>query len=295
MKKAVKIILALSLALVLSLAVIGCDRGLPQDEIDRIVENVASAQFDSLKMDMDMDVTMTVEGGASPGQMTMTGTGSGVMDMVNHKMQMSMDMSMDIPEVGVQAFATETYLVGEWMYTGFEIPELGQQWLKTALTPDAWEQQNQFEQQIEFLKTAVKVRSLPDQAVDGTNCYVFEVEPSLEALGDLLSQQSSVIGMDLSQLDLADLFKEMSIKEWIAQDSYQVLKSEVYIQMQMHPADVGATEADFDTMVIDMNTAVKLYDYNQPVSIELPEAALDAPEIPQSTAPVPQATPPAPG
>jgi hypothetical protein len=279
MTKTARLILALSLALVLSLAVIGCDRGLPQDEIDRIIDNVTSAQSDTMKMDMDMDVTMTVKGGASPGQMTMTGTGSGVMDMVNHKMQMAMDMSMDIPEMGVQAFATESYLVGEWMYTSFEIPELGEQWLKTALTPDVWEQQNQLAQQIEFLKTAVKVKSLPDEAVDGTNCYVFEVEPSLEALGDLLSQQSSVIGMDFSQLDLADLFKEMRIKEWIAQDSYQVLKSEVYIQMQIKPADVGASEADFDTMVMDMNIAVRLYDYNQPVSIELPAEALDAQEI----------------
>jgi hypothetical protein len=280
MKKAVKIILALSLALVLSLAVVGCDQGLPQEEIDRIVENVASAQIDTVKIDMDMDMTMTVKGGASPGQMTMTGTGSGVMDMADREMQMAMDMSMDIPEIGVQTIATESYLVGEWMYTGFEIPELGQQWLKTAVTPDMWEQQSQVKQQIEFLKTAVKVRSLPDEAVDGTNCYVFEVVPSLEALGELLSQQSSVIGMDLSQLELADLFKEMRIKEWIAQDSYQVLKSEVYMQMQIEPADVGATSADFDTMVIDMNIAMKLYDYNQPVSIELPDGALDAQEIP---------------
>jgi hypothetical protein len=285
--KFVRIILALSLALVLSLAVVGCDRGLPQDEIDGIIENVASAQFDGFKTDIDMDMTITVKGGASPGQMTITGSGSGVMDMANREMQMTMDMSMDIPEMGVQTFTTESYLVGEWMYTGFEIPDMDEQWLKTAVTPDVWEQQSQVEQQIEFLKTAVKVKSLPDEVVGGTNCYVFEVVPSLEALGDLLSQESSVIGMDLSQLDLTDLFKEMRVKEWIAQDSYQVLKSEVYMQMQMKPADVGATEADFDTMTIDMNMAMKLYDYNQPVSIELPEAALDAQEIPQTTAPAP--------
>jgi len=33
---------------------------------------------------------------------------------------------------------------------------------------------------------------------------------------------------------------------------------------------------------------MRLYDYNQPVSIELPEAALDAVEMPQSTAPAPE-------
>jgi hypothetical protein len=289
MKKSVKIILALSLALVLSLAVVGCDQGLPQEEIDQIVENVASARFDSLKMDMDMDMTMTVKGGASAGQMTMTGTGTSVVDMAGRAMQMAMDMNMDIPDIGVQTMATESYLVGEWMYTSFEIPELGEQWLKTAVTPGMWEQQSQVEQQIEFLRSAVKVKSLSDQAVDGTDCYVFEVVPSVEALEELLSQQTSIMGgMDFSQLNLADLFEEMRVREWIAKDSYRVLRTEVYMRMQMEPADVGATKDDFNEMVIDVNMATRLYDYNQPVSIELPDEALDAQEIPQSTAPAPE-------
>jgi hypothetical protein len=278
---AVKVILALSLALVLSLAVVGCDRGLPQEEVDRIIENVANARFDSLKLELDMTVNMKVVGGSDPGEMTMTGTGNGVMDIANHEMQMAMDLSMDIPEMGVQTFATESYLVGEWMYTSFEIPELGQQWLKTAVTPGMWEQRSQLEQQIELLKTAVKVKSLADQLVDGTNCYVFEVVPSLEALGEMLSQQTSAAGiMDLSQLDLANLFKEMRVKAWIAQDSYRVLKSEVYAQMQVGPGDVGATEADFEWMVLDINIARKTYGYNQPVSIVLPPEALEAKEMP---------------
>jgi hypothetical protein len=278
---AVKVILALSLALVLSLAVVGCDQGLPQEEVDRIIENVANAQFDSVKMDMDMTINMKVVGGSDPGEMTMTGSGTGIVDMANRGMQMTMDMTMDIAEMGVQTIATEYYLVGEWMYTGFEIPELGQQWMKTEATPGMWEQQSRVEQLIEFLKSAVEVKSLADQTVDGTDCYVFEVVPSIEALGELLSQQSSAMGgMDYSQLDLADLFEEMKVKEWIAKDSYQVLKTEVYLQMQMLPEDVGATEADFDKMVMDMNMTTRLYDYNQPVSIVLPPEALEAKEMP---------------
>jgi hypothetical protein len=48
----------------------------------------------------------------------------------------------------------------------------------------------------------------------------------------------------------------------------------------MSPADVGATEADFEKMTMDMNIGQRLYDYNQPVSIILPPAALDAEEMP---------------
>jgi hypothetical protein len=266
---------------VLSLAVVGCDQGLPQEEVDRIIENVTTARFDSLKMDLDMDMTVTVEGGSDPGEMTMTGSGVGIMDMANRGLQMTMDISMDIPELGEQTMVSKTYLVGDWMYAGVEIPDFGEQWFKMEVTPGMWEQQNQLEQQIEFLKSAVKIKSLDDQTVDGNNCYVFEVMPSVEALGELLSQQSSAMGgMDFSQLNLADLFEEMRVKEWIAKDGYQVLKTEVYVRMQMHPEDVGATEADFDKMVMDMNMTTRLYDYNQPVEIILPPEALEAEEMP---------------
>jgi len=280
MKKAVRIILALSLALVMSFTLVGCDKGLPQEEIDRIIESVTSVQYDTLRLDMDMATTVEIIGGSDAGKMTMTGDGTGVMDMVNRAMQMTMNMSVDIPEMGTQTMISKVYLVGGWMYTGVEIPEFGEQWFKQEAIPGMWEQQNQVEQQIEFLKTAVEVKSLPDQAVDGTDCYVFEVVPSMEALGDLLAQQSSSMGMDFSQMDLVNLFEEMVVKEWIAKDSYQVAKSEVYMRMQMLPADVGATAADFDKMVMDINMTIRLYDYNQPVSIVLPDAALDASEMP---------------
>jgi hypothetical protein len=224
---------------------------------------------------------MEATGGTDPVEMAMAGGGTGVMDMVNRAMQMTMNISVDIPELGEQTMVSKVYLVGEWMYTGVEIPELGEQWFKMEVMPGVWEQQNQLEQQIAFLKSAVKIKSLPDQAVDGTDCYVFEVVPSVEALGDLLAQQSSAMGgMDFSHLDLAGLFEEMTVKEWIARDSYQVAKTEVYMCMQMRPEDVGATGADFDKMLVDINMTMRSYDYNQPVSIVLPDGALDAEEMP---------------
>jgi len=278
---AVRIILALSLVLVLSFTLVGCDRGLPQEEIDRIIENITNAQYDTVTLDMDMTMTVEIIGGSDEAKMIMFGDGTGVMDMVNREMQMTMNVAIDIPELGEQTMVSKVYLVGEWMYTGVEVPDLGEQWFKMEAVPGMWEQQSQLDQQIAFLESAVEVKSLPDQSVDGTDCYVFEVVPSVEALGKLLSQQSSAMGtMDFSQLDLAGLFQEMKVKEWIAQDSYQVLKTEVYMLMQMLPEDVGATEADFDKMLMDMNMTMRLYNYNQPVSIDLPAKALDAPEMP---------------
>ena len=282
MSAVVKRILVLSLALILSFTLVGCAEGeLAQEEIDRIIASVTTTQFDTVKLDMDMSMTMEVVGGSEPGGMTMVADGIGAMDNANEEMQMTMNMTMDIPELGKQDMATEVYLVGEWMYTKIDVPEIGEQWIKMPATEGMWQQQSQIEQQIEFLKTAVEIKSLLDETVGGTDCYVFEVVPSVEALGELLSQQASGMGgMDFGQLNLADLLKEMSVKEWIAKDSYRVMKTEVDMVMEMRPADVGATEADFEKMTMDINMGMSFYDYNQPVSITLPPEALDAPEMP---------------
>ena len=281
MSSAIKTMLALSLALVLSFTLVGCTEELPQEEIDRIIENVTTTQYDTVKIDMDMSMTVKVEGGSEPGEMTMVGDGTGAMDMANREMQMTMNMTMDIPELGKQDMVTEVYLVGGWIYTSVDIPEIGEQWIKMEFSEDIWQQQSQIEQQIELLKTAVEVDYLGSEAVNGTDCYVFKVVPSMEALGELLSQQvSGMGGMDFGQLNLADLIKEMSVKEWIARDSYRVMKAEVGMVMEMRPADVGATEADFEKMTMDMNIVQRLYDYNQPVSITLPPEALEAQEMP---------------
>lgn len=282
MSAAVKKILVLSLALILSFTLVGCgEGGLTQEEIDQIVANVTTTQFDTVKLDMDMLMTMEVVGGSEPGKLTMVTDATGVVNNANREMQMAINMSMELPGQAEQDMAMEVYIVGAWLYSMLDIPEISEQWMKMKLSEEMWQQQNQIDQQIEFLKTAVEIKSLPDEAVNGTTCYVFEVVPSMEALGELLSQQAlGMEGMDFGQLNLADLFKEMSVKEWIAKDSCQVIKTEVDMLMEMRPGDVGATEADFEKMIMDMNVGMSFYDYNQPVSITLPLEALDAPEVP---------------
>ena len=99
--KTLRIVLALALALVLSAALVGCNRGLPQDEIDRIIENVTNAQFDTVKMDMDMTIDMEIVGGTQPGTVVVTGSGNAIMDIANQEIQMTMNMTMDI--MGISA------------------------------------------------------------------------------------------------------------------------------------------------------------------------------------------------
>ncbi len=298
MSATLKKLLLLSLALVLSfslVAFVGCG-ALTQEEIDQIIANVASAEPETVSFDIDVPMSIKVVGGSDPGTMTVAVVGSGVMDMVNEEMQATMDMTMDIPDEGEQNISAEIYFVDDWMYVGMDVPGYGEQWMKMRADEEMWQQPDPLEQQLALWEGAVEVKSLGSETVNGVECYVFDIKPDMGILSDMLAQETSGMGMDLmdlGQLDLTDMFKELSVKEWLAQDSYLPMKMEIKIVMEVGAGD-AATGGDFDKMTIDVELNMNFYDYNQPVSIELPPEALEAEEMPQSTMPFPQSTAPAP-
>ena len=169
------------------------------------------------------------------------------------------------------------------MYMKLDMPVIGEQWMKMALTEEIWQSQSQVDPQIELLVSAAEVRLLGSENIRGVPCYVVEIVPEMGILGNLLTQQQGMTGMegiDLGQLNLADLFKEMSVKVWIAEDSHFLAKSEINVLIEVSAGDVGGAEGDFEEITLDMTVGMELYDYNQGVSVELPEAALQAVEMP---------------
>jgi hypothetical protein len=281
--KVVTGVLFLLLAVTLSFVSSGCnEKELTQEDIDQIVADAVTASTDETTTKFDMIMAMTTEfiGGNELGTMTIAADLTGAVDNTHKEMQMSMDMDMDIPNTGKQELKMELYIVDSWMYMKMDIPGIGEQWNKMELTDELWETQNQIYSQIALMETATEFKLLDNGNVDGTACYVMEIVPSMEVLGELRSQQTSGLeGIDWKELEL---FKEMSIKEWISKDSHQLMRQEVVILMEIRPEDIGAKTGDFGKMMIDLTMDMKLYDYSIPISIELPEAALEAMETQQS-------------
>ena len=291
MSKIMRVVLVLSLALVLSVALFGCageeaaQGELTQEELEQIVADAAIATegVDTTRFDMNMLMVMDMIAEGEPVRMTIGVDGTGAVDNTGREMRMIMDMDMDIPELGEQEMATDVYVVGGWMYMKLDVPVIGEQWMKMALTEEIWQSQSQVDPQIELLVSATEVRLLGSENIRGVPCYVVEIVPEMGILGNLLSQQQGMTGMegiDLGQLNLADLFKEMSVKVWIAEDSHFLAKSEINVLIEVSAGDVGGAEGDFEEITLDMTVGMELYDYNQGVSIELPEAALQAVEMP---------------
>jgi hypothetical protein len=291
MSATLKKLLLLSLALVLSfslVAFVGCKEKLPQEEIDRIIAGAAAASYDTVSFDMEVPMTIKVVGGSDPGTMDVTMSATGAVDMNNQAMQMTMDMEMNVPGSGSQAIDAEVYILEGWVYTGMEIPEMDDQWMKMELTEALWQQQSQVEQHVGLLETAVEVDYKGIETVNGIECYVFEIEPDMATLNDLLVQETSGLGiMDLSVLDMAELYQEMSVKEWLAKDSYLPQRTEIEMVLEIRPGDVNATSDDFDKMTMSIEMDMRFYAYDQPFTVVLPPEALAAEEMPQSTAPTP--------
>jgi hypothetical protein len=145
------------------------------------------------------------------------------------------------------------------------------------LPDDMWDSQSQLSQQIEMLQTAEEVNFLGSAEVNGTDCYLVEIVPGAEVLRQLLSefQMPDIEGVDAAKLNLGELIKELAIKQWIAKDGYLIMQSETHVIMEISPEDVGADVEEFQQITADQSAVMLFYDFNEPVSIELPAEALD--------------------
>jgi len=274
-----KRLLFLSLALALSFTLVGCNGGLPQGEIDQIIANAIAAQFDTVRVDMDMTMTVEVVGGPDEGVVSLVLDFSGVADLVNGEMQGEANITTDIPLTDAEDMSAEFYLVDGWMYVKSNIFGTDDQWLKYEAGEDILQlQQDMISGHQELLQSAVEINYLRTETVNGIECYVFEIVPDMEALSELSPED--IADMGFGDFDLADMFEDLSVIEWIAIDSSLPMRVEVYLNVEMSPSDLGATAEDFGSETIVLAMVVNFYDYNEPVSIELPPEALGAEEVP---------------
>ncbi|MFV9677428.1 MAG: hypothetical protein ACNYVW_07250 [Methanosarcinales archaeon] len=77
------------------------------------------------------------------------------------------------------------------------------------------------------------------------------------------------------------MMKSLSLKEWIAKATMYPKKTQMAIRSVVSSDDLAIPETEEKfTMTEDVEVELLFYDYNQPVSIELPEAAEGAVGLP---------------
>ena len=156
--------------------------------------------------------------------------------------------------------------------------------MKSEMPGGTWEETTQQwggpHTYVELLEVA-EVEVTGSEIVNGVDCYVMELTPDMEKLWEIAGQQAELTGgmPDIDEELLDEVFQSYSVKEWIAKDTYLLVKEEIEMAMEFDPEALGIPGGDGE-IAMDMTISMLVYDYNQPVSIELPPEAEDAEEIP---------------
>lgn len=262
-------------------------------EIKEMVLATAES-IDTYKFDMDITQKTLISNETGEMEMTTLSTGNGVVDNLNKKMKLGMTMTMEMPEEAempeTMEMKMDVYFINNTMYTKMDmgIPEMPAQWTKMEMPEgyeEFWESQNQVDQQMELLKVS-EMELLEDEKVNDVDCYVLKLTPDIEKYWDIVMKQEgmSELMQNLQQnvsFDIGEMIKEMSLKYWIAKDTKFPMKTEMQIKMVISSADLNIPETEEEfTMTMDQRTDMVFYDYNKPVTIELPKEAESAAGFP---------------
>jgi len=164
-----------------------------------------------------------------------------------------------------------------------DVPEMGPMWMKLEMPEGYWGEMSQVESQIELLEVA-QVKVIGSETIEGIDCYVLQLTPDMKQLWQLAMQQPKLPGEevpDVAEEFLQEMFRSVSVKQWISKDTYFLIKAEidmVFVSTELTAEAMGLQEG------VSLPTYISIvllsYNYNQPVSIVLPPEAEEAIEVP---------------
>jgi hypothetical protein len=200
-----------------------------------------------------------------------------------------MEMTMDI--AGNPAWSIQMYFEGGWEYLKGTTPGLSQvnPWSKTLLTDGLYTRETQISYLTEIMNTPTRPDLLGSERVNGIDCYILNITPSVQSLIDWVVSQEQPVG---PQIDIMfggvipvvrpDAYQSGSVKLWIEKENYFLVKTEIHIDFE---GDVGGgiiTTSPYTPTTNPVNSSFNgqmvFSNYNQPISIKLPQEAFNAQE-----------------
>lgn len=271
-------IVALGLVTVLALSACGTD-----PSAGEIVEAMTEAMgaVDTYRYEAGLTFMATGVEAGEPVDMSLTMDLSGALDLTNRQMQtdITMEAAISGEDPDIQELGMEMYLVDDVMYMHTQLPEMGNlsMWLKSEIPEGQWEQLNQVESQVQLLEAA-QVTVAGSEKVDSVDCYLLQIVPDMAQLWETLMAQGQAAGGAWPEMPIEDDLLDItsfSVRQWIAKDTYYLMKAEIDVTMSMSAETAGLSDEEGD-IEFEFTVALLAHDYNRPVSIELPAEAEDA-------------------
>jgi hypothetical protein len=284
--KMIRKIVAVSLLLSIVLSATACN-GDKLPSAEEIVAAILDSEqnIETYRIDMDMEANITVEAEGETIEMYASADYDGSIDVQNTEMEIVMDINLMIPDLGEIEMAESIYVVDDTMYIGLDMPALmgGSTWMKTQMPEYVFDEMDQVESLIALIKTA-QITVLDSETINGVDCYVVEVIPDADQLWEYLSEQLQTFGDEMEMPDtmgelIRNMCDDLSVTYYIAKDTYFLMKSVIDMTFTLTAEDLGFTDEE-GSMTMDITAETVAYDYNQPISIELPPEAENATEVP---------------
>ncbi len=281
-----KKILAISLVLAVVLSFTTCAKEPSSQEIiDGVIESFDNIRTYQFELDMTMYAVGEAEGEAH--EQTMTMDNRGTLDLENVQLEADLNLNTNIvaPVEEEIEMGVEMYIIDGMMYAKPEAPGEEPTWMKSELPAEGWEIHkglSGLENYKELLATA-QLEVIGSEKVKGVDCYVLEVTPDLGQLYQTVINPTGVSGTEAMLLPtvpeelLEEMFLSFSVKQWVAKDTYFLMKAEIDVSMETTPELMDYLGEEGETS-IDITLIFLAYNYNQPVSIVLPPEAEEATE-----------------
>jgi hypothetical protein len=282
-------ILAMSMVLVMLLAFSACG-GETLPTAEQIIDGAIQAQDDMRTYEFEMDMTMDMAGEAEGEafEATIGMDYSGALDTDNKEMRMTVTASAVATGEEEAETALEAYIVDGTGYSKTIAPGTEPEWEADEFSEEEWEETwegivevlSLAAPQLELLEAA-EAEVIGSETVKGVDCYVLRLTPNIKQLWDTIMQQATMGfggGLGLPEFT-EEIFNEasysLSVEQWVAKDTYFLMKVEIDTTIELTAEAMQVTEGE---MTIDTALNLLAYNYNQPVSIELPPEAEEAVE-----------------
>jgi hypothetical protein len=240
----------------------------PDEVRAKVVEAIGNIATYSFAMTLDTNLS-----GQSVKSISQLSEIKGSMDKVNKKMLLSMTLTQqteDSQSKGAQSTA-EIYVEGDDMWV--KSSGLGtspQGWHEQAASAGLWQEQDIISQQEKLLKTS-EIRLSGIEKVRDSDCYLLEISPDIESIWETIKQQIGA-GQLPQGVDPQKMFQEVSMKTWIARDTFLPLRVQEAMTLTINSRDLGVqAPAGTSSVTMKINLDLTASDYNQPISIERPD------------------------
>jgi hypothetical protein len=223
------------------------------------------------KYDLDMQMPFEISSGIENARGTITATGKGYLDKADKEMTLIMKMNIDLLGKKIEN-TSEKYITRGWVY---EKLRSDRKWENRELTDEEWNSiiaNSILEGDYQGSPSSIELTGR--EIVDGIDCQVLEIKLDKNKFFEILASDQNVGSfLKTKNLDSFDI-QEFTIREWIAKDTHLPAKEELRFSFEASVKDTAENAGGLEQMNMELHYTVRLYDYNVPVKISLPPAAL---------------------